>query len=99
MSDIGLDLSPLFAGVTIALAATVFGTPLLWWLSGGVVPLWRRLLLVMLGNVGLAGLGALLALFNSNKSETPLFAVLAAAALQPLAVLVLLLVRTLMRKS
>ncbi len=91
MSDIGLNMDPLLYGAVLALAVALIGTPLMWRLLRGVTHAGRALA-ANLACVGLAGLGALPFAFTGNTlEEMVLFAVLASAALQGVALLALLL--------
>lgn len=91
MSSIAINLDPLLYGAAIALVAALLGTPVLWRLLRGVAHA-RRALAANLGAVGLAGLAGLPFAFASNRlSETVIFAVTLSAALQGVALLILLL--------
>jgi hypothetical protein len=91
MSDIGLNMDPLFYGVGIALLVTLLGTPAAWRLLSAL-PHARRAFAACLGCIGLSGLiGMSFALASSRHGETVIFAVLASAALQGALFLILLL--------
>ena len=89
MSSIALDFSGLFIAFAIAAAAALVGTPLLWRLAGGL-PTWRRGVLVVLGALGLAGLGAAFAVFHSHDRELAAFALGLTVLLQLLVLPVLI---------
>lgn len=92
MSDIGLNLDPLVYGAAIALAVALVGTPLAWRAGRGLARV-PRALLASLGGLGAAGLLSLpVSLSAYRLEETTLVAVLAAAALQGVALIILLLV-------
>ncbi|MDB5376279.1 MAG: hypothetical protein JWR00_725 [Rubritepida sp.] len=91
MSDIGLNMDPLFYGAAIGLLAALLGTPLAWRLLRGV-PHAGRALAANLACIGIAGLlGLSFAFTSTNLAETVLFAVLASGALQGALFLILLL--------
>jgi hypothetical protein len=87
---ITLDFSELYLGAGIAVLAALLGTPLLWRL-GAPLPRPSRTLLTTLGCLGLSGLIALPITLQPRLDETALFALLGSAALQALAVPILLL--------
>nr|WP_314074380.1 hypothetical protein [uncultured Roseococcus sp.] len=100
MSDVRINLDPLFYGSAIGLLVAVLGTPALWRLLRGVPPAGRALAVPLLAvpplvvnlAIGLAGLLALpFVFYASSLTETVLFAVLASGALQGALFLILLL--------
>ncbi|MBS7810965.1 hypothetical protein [Roseococcus pinisoli] len=96
MSDVRINLDPLFYGSAIGLLVALLGTPALWRLLRGVPPAGRALavppLAVNLACIGLAGLLALpFVFYASSLTETVLFAALASGALQGALFLILLL--------
>lgn len=94
MSSIALNLDPMLCGAAIALAVALFGTPRAWRAAAGLsrVP---RAVLANLACIGVAGLAALPIGFSALRLEgTALAAIAFAAALQGVALILLLLIPT-----